>query len=69
MYTPNKHPQVNNVSDTYLWHCRLCHMNKNRMDMLIKERIFDIDDCESLSTCKSYLLDKMTKSSLKEKDE
>ena len=44
-------------------------MNKNRIDRLIKECILEIDDCESLPTCESYLLDKMTRSPFKEKDE
>ena len=36
--------------------------------MLAKEKIFDINDCESLPTCESYLLEKMIKSSFTEKD-
>ena len=44
-------------------------MNKNRIDKLIKERILEIDDCESLPICESCLLDKMTKSPFKKKDE
>ena len=43
-------------------------MNKNRIDKLIKKRVLKINDCESLPICESYLLDKMTKSSFKEKD-
>ena len=52
---------IPNISDTYLWHCRLGHMNKNRIDRLIKEAILKINDCESLPTCESYLLGKMAK--------
>ena len=37
--------------------------------MLTKEKIFDINDCESLSICESCLLEKMIKSSFTEKDE
>ena len=37
--------------------------------MLTKERILKINDCESWSTCESYLLKKMIKSSFIEKDE
>ena len=36
---------------------------------MIKERIFEIEDCESLLICKSCLFGKMTKSPFKEKDE
>ena len=44
-------------------------MNKNRMDRLAKEGILDLDDYESLQTCESYLLGKITKSPFKEKGE
>ena len=44
-------------------------MNKNRIDRLIKKCILEIDNCESLPTCESCLLGKMTKSLFKRKDE
>ena len=44
-------------------------MNKNRIDRLIKERVLEIDDCDSLPTYESYLLSEMTKSPFKRKDE
>ena len=67
MYTPSKYLKLNNISESYLWHCRLDHVNKNRIDRLIKECILEIDDSESLPICKSCLLDKMTKSPFKKK--
>ena len=69
MYTFNKHPKINNVSESYLWHCRLDHVSKNRIDRLIKKHVLEIDDCESLPTYESYLLAKMTKSPFKKKGE
>ena len=69
MYMTNKHPRVNNVADTYLWHCRHGHNNKNRMNRLTKEGIFEVHDCESLQTYESCLLKMMTKSSFTEKSE
>ena len=51
IYTSNKYPKIDNVSDSYLWHCRLGHVNKNRIDRLIKEDVFEINDCESLLSC------------------
>ena len=36
---------------------------------MIKECVLEIDDCESLPTCESCLLGKMTKSPFKKKDE
>ena len=62
MYTSNKHPRINDLSDIYLWYCRLGHVNKNRINRLIQEKIFKVSDCESLPTYKSYLLRKMIKS-------
>ena len=62
MYTSScKRPRLDNVSDSYLWHCRLGHINKNRMNKLVKEGLLDLSDCESLPTCESCLLGKMTK--------
>ena len=69
MYTSNKYPRIDNISNSSLWHCRLRHVNKNRIDRLIKEGVLEINDYESLPTCESYLLGKMIKSPFKEKDE
>ena len=69
IYTPSKHPKLDNVSESYLWHCRFSHVNKNKIDRLIKECAFEIDDCESLPTCDSCLFGKMTKSPFKRKGE
>ena len=49
------------VSDIYLWHYRLGHINKNRINRLTQEEILEVSDCESLPTCESCLLGKMTK--------
>ena len=65
--TSGKWPRIDNVSEVYLWHNRLGHINKNRINRL--EEILEVGDYESLSTCESYLLRKMTKSSFTEKDE
>ena len=46
MYTSRKYSKLDNVSESYLWHCRLGRVNKNRIDRLIKEYILEIDDCE-----------------------
>ena len=68
-YTSNKYSRIDNVSNFYLWHCRLGHVNNNRIDRLIKKGVLEINDYESLSICESCLLSKMTKSSFKEKSE
>ena len=56
MYSPNKYPKLDNVMDDCFWHCKLSHVNKNRINGLAQEGILNINDYESLSTCESYLL-------------
>ena len=62
VYTSGKRSRLDDVNDTYLWHCRLGHINKNRITRLVNEGLLDLGDCESLPTCESCLLGKMTKS-------
>ena len=69
MYTSNKYPRIGDVTDAYLWHCRLDHINKNKMNMLTQERILDNNDYKLLPTHESYLFEEMTKSPFTEKDE
>ena len=57
------------MSEVYLWHCRLGHINKNRINRLAQEGILEVGDCESLPTYESCLLDKMIKSSFTENSE
>ena len=69
MYISNKYLRTIDVMDAYLWHYRLGHIDKNRMNRLDQEKILDKDNYESLPTCKSCLLGKMTKSPFTEKGE
>ena len=69
VYSTSKHPILDNVLDIYLWNCRLGHINKNRINRLTQETILEVSNCESLPTCESCLLDKMTKSPFTEKGE
>ena len=69
MYTSNKCSRISHVSDIYLWHCRLGHVNKSRTNRLTQDEIFEVGDCESLSTCESCLHGKMIKSPFTGKDE
>ena len=34
IYMTNKHPKIDKVNEIYLWHCRLGHINKNRINRL-----------------------------------
>ena len=67
--TFDKRPRIDNMSEVYLWHCRLGHINKNRIKRLAQEGILEVGYCESLPTCESCLLDKMTKSPFTRKGE
>ena len=62
MYTSGKTSSKDDVNNTHLWHCRLGHINKNRMNKLAQEGILELSNCESLPTCESCLLGKMTMS-------
>ena len=62
MYSTNKYPRISDVSDLYLWHCRLGHVNKNRINRLTQEGIFEVSDCESLPIYEFYLLGKIFQS-------
>ena len=49
------------INNTLLWHCRLGHISETRINKLYKDNFFDPYDYESLETCESCLMDKMTK--------
>ena len=66
---PNKRPKLDDVDDSYLWHCRLGHINKNKISRLVREDILNDIDCESIKTYESHLLSKITKSPFIEKGE
>ena len=51
----------NDLSTTYLWHCRLGHINEKHISKLHQHRIMNSFDFESFKTCESCLLEKMTK--------
>ena len=69
MYTTNKCLKIDKVNEIYLWHCRLGHINKNRINRLAQQEILEIKNLESLPTCELCLLDKMIKSPFTKKDE
>ena len=57
----NKKCKRDEINNTFLWHCRLGHISENMIYKLYKENFFDPYDYESLGTCESCLMDKMTK--------
>ena len=58
----NKRQRKDNELPSYLWHCRLGHINENRITKLHKLGNLGPFDYESFGTCESCLLGKMTKS-------
>jgi len=50
------------VNETYLWHCRLGHINETRLSKLYTERLIQPDVFETYPTCEPCLKGKMTKS-------
>ena len=49
------------LSDSYLWHCRLGHINKNRMQTLQKNGLLKTSEDSSFDICESCIQGKMTK--------
>nr|GFB03250.1 retrotransposon protein, putative, Ty1-copia subclass [Tanacetum cinerariifolium] len=49
------------LDSSYLWHCRLRHINKKRMDKLQHDRILQSTHDESLEKCKSCIIGKMAR--------
>ena len=57
------------VNVTYLWHCRLGHINESKINKLYKDNFFDPYDYESYRTCEFYLIKKMIKTPFAEHGE
>ena len=58
----NKKAKYGEYNQTYLWHCRLVHVNQTCIAKLHKDGVLDPFDFQSYEVCKSCLLGKMTKS-------
>jgi len=53
-----KRPQLNELSPTYMWHCRLGRISENCMKRLDGDGLLILFDFESYDTCESCLLGK-----------
>ncbi|KAL4590248.1 hypothetical protein LXL04_003174 [Taraxacum kok-saghyz] len=62
IYHANTKRVKNDLNQTYLWHCRLGHINKNRISILQKSGFLKENDIDSFDICESCLCEKMTKS-------
>jgi hypothetical protein len=49
------------LNPTFIWHCRLGHINEKHIERLHKDDLLNSFDFESFDTCESCLLGKMTK--------
>jgi hypothetical protein len=56
-----KRARLNYLNPTFIWHCRLGHINEKCIERLHKDGLLNSFDFESFDTCKSCLLRKMTK--------
>ena len=57
-----KRVKTNEVNPTYLWHCRLGHVNQKRISRLHKDGILGSFNFESFDICEPCLRGNMTKS-------
>ncbi|GJX21620.1 retrotransposon protein, putative, ty1-copia subclass [Tanacetum coccineum] len=58
-----------NLDSTYLWHCRLAHISKKRIEKLQHEGLLKSTDDESFDQCVSCLSGKMTRKSFPHRPE
>jgi hypothetical protein len=56
-----KSARLDDLNPTIIWHCRLGHINKKRIEIIHKDGLLSSFDFESFDTCESCLLWKMTK--------
>ena len=57
----NKRQRVFSNNNIYLWHLKLGHINLYRIERLVKNRLLNELEDDSLSPCESCLEGKMTK--------
>ncbi|GJR72520.1 retrotransposon protein, putative, ty1-copia subclass [Tanacetum coccineum] len=61
IYTVSNKRAKHNLDSTYLWHCRLAHISKKRIEKLQHDGILKSTDEESFDQCVSCLSGKMTR--------
>ena len=64
-----KRLKIGDKNSSYLWHCRLGHINEKRIKKLQEGGLLDLSDWESLDRCESCLLGKMTKAPFNKSNE
>ena len=58
-----KKARMNDPSRTFIWHCRLGHINETRIEKLHKQGYLDPFSYESYGPCECCLIGKMTQTS------
>jgi hypothetical protein len=56
-----KRDRLNDLNPTFIWHCRLDHINEKHIERLYKDCLLSSFDFELFDMCESYLLEKITK--------
>jgi hypothetical protein len=56
-----KRLRPNDLNFTFIWHCRLGHINEKRIEKLHKDGLLSSSEFESFDLCESCLLGKITK--------
>jgi hypothetical protein len=56
-----KMTRLNDLNPTFIWNCRLGHINEKHIERLHKDGLLSSFDFESFDTCESCLLGKMIK--------
>nr|GEW79721.1 retrotransposon protein, putative, Ty1-copia subclass [Tanacetum cinerariifolium] len=61
IYTSSKKKSKHNLDSTFLWHCRLGHINKKRIEKLQHDGFLKLIDDESFNICVSCISGKMAR--------
>nr|GEY16282.1 hypothetical protein [Tanacetum cinerariifolium] len=69
MYSISNKRTKSNLDYTYLWHCRLAHINKKRIEKLQHDRLLKSMDNEPFDQCVSCISSKMTRKHFSQKTE
>nr|GEV24727.1 hypothetical protein [Tanacetum cinerariifolium] len=69
MYSISNKRTKSSLDSTYLWHCRLAHINKKRIEKLQHDGLLKFTDNELFDQCVSCISGKMTRKSFSHKTE
>nr|GFA22096.1 retrotransposon protein, putative, Ty1-copia subclass [Tanacetum cinerariifolium] len=69
IYSVSTKRAKHNLDSTYLWHCRLAHISKKRIEKLQQEGLLKSIDDESFNQCVSCLSGKLTRKSFPHRPE